>query len=450
MSSILAQSDVAETAVFDQMTAELEKRFSSIDDVRAVAHAFNLSLSPVQGQRFSGRKGCADISEGRVFTASITPGTFALSVTDPNRIEKAVAAAYDKHLSDVDALISEITGVSDSDSRWYDVYEKSSRYDFVGWDNGVVVTVLDRETGELISAPAVVRQEIREWSKKSRMRMVRAIAELDYSGWGKPGEVLAMVTLTLPGKWEDVAPTGKVFKKLFKSFEARVRRALGGFKTLWKLEFQTRGAAHIHMLMRIPAFVGEVKFEDWLSQSWADVVNASKEIDGLDASGNPSSEYSRHLSAGTGVDYSGSSYSDPRRIALYFLGHSSKTHDGKEGQHIVPELWQAPGKGPGRFWGCPGFTKALVSLHITIDDFYRLARQLRKLRRSRDWVTGLKRMNGYADRMNVDRMSAVDIRWRKDRSESLAATGKLRGGWVLFNDALSVTLQLSEWLKSTR
>ena len=476
MTTSLAHSVSDIDLSFDQIVNDVEFYSPGIEDVQRVAHGMDRALKFVQGQHvdeFCGRGSFDGISEGRTFTFSITPGTLALSVTDQNKIEKSVAAAFDRQKFDANNVLDEILYPQDVPKHsWYEPYLGDSRgigsiedadlslledvdgvfhhdrFAVVGWQDDQPITIMDRFTGELISAPSETRREIMEWSKKSRMRMVRALAELDYSKWS--GGALAMVTLTLPGRWEEVAPTGKVFKKLFKRFEARWRRQFGGFQCVWKLEFQVRGAAHIHMLMRVPDFVGDYTFQQWVSHQWADSVDASKVVDGVDKDGNDSSEYSRHLAAGTGVDYSEAKQLDPRRIALYFLGYASKKAEGKEIQNRVPELWDAPGKGPGRFWAHPGFDKCVVNLELAIEDFYKLARQMRKLRRARDWKTGLIRMNGYADANGVDRIPASQIRWRKDKTEALGATGKFRGGWLLFNDALKVCMQLSEWLRVTK
>jgi hypothetical protein len=59
---------------------------------------------------------------------------------------------------------------------------------------------------------------------------------------------------------------------------------------------------------------------------------------------------------------------DPKRLAVYFTKHSSPNlHGDKEYQHIVPELWQQPGHGPGRFWGVYGLKKALAVVEIAQD-----------------------------------------------------------------------------------
>jgi hypothetical protein len=194
--------------------------------------------------------------------------------------------------------------------------------------------------------------------------------------------------------------------------------------------------------MRVPALVRGQTFEAWLARAWADTCKASKTVDRPDGG----SEYSRHLAAGTGVDFSGKDFSDPRRISMYFLGHSAKTTDGKEYQHIVPELWQAPGKGPGRFWGFCGLERAAVEIDLTQKDFDRLRRELRKLARARAWETAVKRAAGRSKREAQPMPAVHTIRAPKPRRSSLGGNGGQNGGWVLLNDALSVVRDLAGWL----
>lgn len=372
-------------------------------------------------------------TEGKSFRLAVSPGTVALSTVDTNKAEKAAQRAYDAHFSLVELAagwVDELTGELSPDA----VFEKSE-----------------------LTGSAVV-----SWSKRSRMRMVRAVAELDYSDWTEADGTLAMVTLTLPGDWLAIAPDGSTFKKLLDKFRKRWIRAVGAWRCLWKLEFQRRGAPHMHLLMRVPALVtwdGGYRaqlgytvvspFEEWLSTAWATVCAASTEWDRLDSNGEPSSEYTRHLAAGTGVDFSGEKFSDPRRIALYFLGHSMKGPDGKEYQHIVPEEWQAPGKGPGRFWGFAGFERAVVELELSLHDWQVLARQFRKLQRARDWKATLVQRRGRAKDTGRE-VSAVTHRWSKysKATRAMGAGGSVLGGWVLLNDALPVIQNYTSWLET--
>jgi hypothetical protein len=430
-----ADSQLDTLAAFDEITALSvagDRWISGLLDVRKATEAIVPLLSVAVNQHHSELgwltvdEHSADIpgwftshAEGKSFRLAVSPGTVALSTIDTNKAEKAVQRAYDAHSTLIDvaaAWVDESTGEIDPSF----VFEESEKKG----------------------------SEVTKWSKRSRMRMVRAVAELDYSDWKISDGALAMVTLTLPGDWVALAPDGKTFKKLVEKLRKRWLRAVGGWRCLWKLEFQERGAPHMHLLMRVPAMVGTQTFEQWLSEAWAGCCGASPVIDGVDRWGRPSSEYSRHLSAGTGVDFSGKKFSDPRRIALYFLGHSMKGPDGKEYQHIVPEEWRGAGKGPGRFWGFSGFEKAVVELEISHADFAVLARQFRKLQRARDWKATLVRRRGKAEAGHW--VSAVDHRWSKysKATRAMGAGGSVLGGWVLLNDALPVIGNYARWLES--
>lgn len=390
--------------------------------------------------------------EGKSFRLEVSPGTVGLASIDTNKAEKAVARAIDAHFGDVDQAASFI---SDAVFIGPGIGDKAMAANAKAHGRATV----DYETGEIYDGPqdAKRRSEVREWSKRSRMRMVRAVAQLDYSDWTASTGMLAMVTLTYPALWERVAPNGKAMKKHFERLRMRWTKAIGRWRVLWKLEFQHRGAPHIHFLTRVPAMVKGKRFESWLSSVWAEIVGASTFIDGFDQYGRETSEYIRHHNAGTRVDFSGSKFSDPRRIALYFLGHSIKGPDGKEYQHIVPEAWQTPGNGPGRFWGFSGFDRAVVELEITLEDFYRFAREFRKLSRARDWKAQLVRHRGIMQRRDqvpwTDKASnalpASKIGVYKKRTRAMGGGGSVLGGWVLLNDALPVVEKLGVLLQGS-
>jgi hypothetical protein len=326
--------------------------------------------------------------------------------------------------------------------------------------------------------------EIREWSARSRSRMAELVGSLDYSEWTRNDGTLVMNTLTLPDRWQEVAADGPTFKKLLRRYELRWRRNVGEWRCLWKLEFQGRGAPHWHALMRVPALVGRQTFEEWNSETWADVVGASEDFDRIDDKGQPSSEFTRHLGAGTRVDYSGKDFSDPRRISMYFLGHSAKTTDGKEYQHKVPVEWQEPGKGPGRFWGNPGLKSAAREIEITERDAVELARVLRDVKRGRAWTVKVLRERGKLPvgerhkhhtfstelrqrdgqkrgraakrsfvrncRAAAEARGETYIRKAAFRPSSLGQGGYAVGGWVLVNDALALGLDLARYFEEKR
>lgn len=431
---------------YAQVNSYDEPARPSVDDVKAVAASVRDVLDVSLSQLEYSLDGTPGMVEGRTFRLGISPGGISCRSTDLNGTDRTLDQLPARRSRNVDML------------------------------NAFRV---DLDTGEIsddmpdLDGPS--RSEITAWSAKSRANMVRTLRTLDYSdtlprlcavegcihkdhdkdgghrvggGWPKAHGSLAMVTLTLPGKWEILAPDGKTFKTMVEKFRRRWVRAVGPWVCLWKLEFQQRGAPHWHGLMRVPAMVKGRTFEDWLAKSWADVVDASDEPDG-EYDGKPDSEYRRHLRAGTGLDFSGKDFSDPRRISMYFMGHSAKTQDNKEYQHIVPDLWRRPGKGPGRFWGFCGLEKAEIELDLTQRDYDRLRRELRKMARARSWEVAVKRQHGREYRSGVQ-ASAFTSRAKIDapklRRSQLGGGGGQNGGWVLLNDGLAVAQKLAAHL----
>lgn len=467
----------------------------SLDDVESVARTLGRAVQPGGGQNiYQADLGLLPaIQEGQTFRLRLSPGVLRLRTTDMNRAEKAIERETAREL--VAAEYAKLRAAT----LWKLEVERFCRE----WE-AELGRPLTEEDRERVNAGAFTmetpcwkcpvlrrllgdvapRREIMEWSRKSREELARTVASLDYSGWDQADGALAMMTLTLPGDWLALAPDGKTWKGFFRKLAGRWRKSVKTvWRGLWKLEFQERGAPHIHMLIRVPVLVHGRRFEDWLSEAWADICGASKEVDGLDEWGEPTSEYLRHLHAGTAIDFSGKDFSDPRRISMYFLGHSAKTTDGKEYQHKVPKEWQRPGKGPGRFWGYCGLKKAEVEVELTKADFDRFRRELRKMKRARDWVTAVKRENGAALRekrspksawaveapRQVKRLGGGRMAWRtynrKRRLEAEAAgepfvyqkrpavgalgnDGRPTGGWVLLNDALGAGMKLADWWRA--
>lgn len=234
------------------------------------------------------------------------------------------------------------------------------------------------------------KKSVTEWSRKSRLNMARVLASLDWAGHledAPAGWRPQMVTLTLPRDWEAVAPDGQAFKRLFEVWLKRYERKWGrGWAGTWKLEFQGRGAPHLHLYGNLPCGLA---LKRWLSCSWSAVVFGI-ELEPPDNDWTGYVEAVRvyhgdrvgdHLEAGTGVDWrEGVRGTDPRSIALYFLG-KSVGHNlglGKEYQHRVPELWQQPGKGAGRFWGYRGLSKVEATRELDDVMFVRLRRLTRR------------------------------------------------------------------------
>lgn len=268
------------------------------------------------------------------------------------------------------------------------------------------------------------------WSRKSRSRMVERLCTLDYAPLFPAGRLPAMITLTYPGDWLTVAPSGKAAKRHLKAFTKRYDRAWNEPLTgVWKLEFQRRGAPHFHILMSPPHgySAAGTAFREWLSTTWAQIV------------GHPDSDqYERHLRAGTGIDWNdGLRSTDPKRVAVYFTKHGA--FKAKEYQHCVPEAWQSPGQGPGRFWGYWHLDVCLSTVEVTAQDAVKASRTLRRWSQAQ----GTTRQ---VTKMRVEQATGR-IRYRNSRVRvSRLAHGR---GFVSVNDGASFGSALARHLRES-
>jgi hypothetical protein len=145
---------------------------------------------------------------------------------------------------------------------------------------------------------------------------------------------------------------------LVKSHFHRLRMRLNyyGYKYIWILEFQGRGAPHFHMLVNKPI---ERKV---LAKMWFDIVGSQDD---------------KHLRRGV--------HASPIRskdgMAIYFANYLSK-----QDQKLVPEEF----RNVGRFWGA---SRELLDCTVkkfygTSEDIKKIKKELRPLRR---WFDGKKR-----------------------------------------------------------
>jgi hypothetical protein len=317
--------------------------------------------------------------------------------------------------------------------------------------------------------------------------MVKAFASVDWSGLsrcycGEPMSALAhtfvafkrcsisspiplgMITLTYPNDFLAVAPDGRSVKRHLALFRQRWFRALGfRLDGAWKLEFQQprsfgpsmgQEAPHFHLLAPVPVkTVKGVDFREWLSLTWADCVGAV------------GSERVKHEAAGTNVDFGRTAkMSDPKRCAIYFLKHGSKSLDDKEYQHTVPSAWlglgydeglgygAAAGSGPGRFWGFWGMSSAALAVDLDFGDWLTARRVLRHVAKSRASGVAYSRAMGAAlsagrsgtevtsgfKRAKLPDLGSAGRLPRGRRLRTLGVGGQLSGGWVVVNDGVGL------------
>lgn len=398
-------------------------RFPSPEMVTAAAALFEPAAPWASGPDRRGTE-----PESGLFRITVGPGVVRLGWTNPVRAEKAAERAVGHHQRDVDdaklQVKDEIARTAGHDDR---AVVSSTRRSNSATDH--------RCTGAVIT----------EWSRKSRSAMCRTFAELDYSPLVESGRVPAMVTLTYPGHWEVVAPDGASVKRHMVLWRKRFQRVYGEpARYIWKLEFQRRGAPHVHLWTAPPMSPGRSGrgFAQWLSETWAQIVDHPDPI-----------QKARHRLAGTAIDVrKGLKACDPKRLAIYFTKHSSPNlHGNKEYQHIVPELWRRPGHGPGRFWGVYGLKKAIAVVEVAQDAYLTARRIVRRWSRnqavygnsgSRFPTTVVPRT---ATRLvtRIDRDTGVVACRRVRRRRTLCNQGGLAGGYALVNDGPSFASQLA-------
>lgn len=186
------------------------------------------------------------------------------------------------------------------------------------------------------------RGEITELSEAARGRLAARAWALTAEGYEPAG----MITLTAPANWSEIYVCdadgvtlggGRVLKRHLDTFRKRLGRFLarygvGEWSALWFLEFQRRGAPHIHLMLfgckLSPALLRALR--SWCGPAWSSIV------------GNPSKfEQEKHKRAGTRVE----------KMKCKHFGYAVK-YATKTEQKEVPTYF----RDVGRFWGCWNYT----------------------------------------------------------------------------------------------
>jgi hypothetical protein len=139
-----------------------------------------------------------------------------------------------------------------------------------------------------------------------------------------------MVTLTYPGEWASVLPNGRALKRHLQAYRKRFTRyvkrfGVSSWSALWFLEFQERGAPHVHLLVWGLDGVKRDLLRKWSSRAWARIVGHADK-----------SEFQKHLKAGSSI----------QKMRAKHFGYAAK-YASKMRQKVVP----AEFSDVGRFWG---------------------------------------------------------------------------------------------------
>lgn len=109
-------------------------------------------------------------------------------------------------------------------------------------------------------------------SAKSRKRMLEGIAQWSNFDIGRA----YFVTITYH---EEYGVHFSAWKRDIELLEKRMKRSFSEMGGLWKLEFQTRGAPHFHLLVSgVDAVQSEMV--EWVTKNWAEIAHSTSEYKG--------------------------------------------------------------------------------------------------------------------------------------------------------------------------
>jgi hypothetical protein len=305
------------------------------------------------------------LGEGPRWFVTVSPGSVRISSTDIAKAHRAQNRGVRAHRLDIDQKVIARSGPSEPMS-----FEQELEHQGLDWRFAPLLAdqaFSGQWHGPEKPAPDAVRI-ITEWSYKSRLNMTKVLVTLDYNDLVAQGD-LAMMTLTYPDNWLALVPNGRVFKhhvdKLRQRFRKKYSRALAG---VWKMEFQKRGAPHLHMLIALPSAMAD--FRLWVRAAWASIVDA------------PGLDRMKHETQGVNVDRPDRPMTDPKRIGVYFNKHGQ--WGSKEYQNRPPQEWidaAENGLSVGRFWGYWKLERSEVPVLVSGGEAVAAARMLRRWQR---------------------------------------------------------------------
>jgi len=221
------------------------------------------------------------------------------------------------------------------------IFSRPSPCEVVLYLRDVVITTsgIGRRPG-----PGGRRRVITRLSRRARQRM-----SFEFNNVDGPDH---MITLTWPSEFPG---DGREVKRCLKNINRRLVRC--GWRGVWILEFQGRGAPHFHLFVscgRVLRSCERQAFKAWLSRAWFDIVGSGDD---------------KHLRAGTRFE----------RLRSGNLSGYARKYGEKLIQKDVPaEFYNV-----GRFWGRVG-RPSVPSVVVYSGNFQGMVRLVRALRKCRD------------------------------------------------------------------
>jgi hypothetical protein len=218
-----------------------------------------------------------------------------------------------------------------------------------------------------------LRGDVKAFSKQSRMRLFQMLHELKF-------ESVTFETLTYP---LDFPTDPKIYKAHLKEYRRRYELRYGKVKTVWRLEFQLRGAPHYHLMRLDAPFIPVLD----LCNLWADVVH---------------SDSAAHRKIGVDIKLS-TGGKEGRLIAVYLAKYVAKIDDRP---NIDLE------KGVGRWWGKWNIKDELpIEIEIWESEAIKIVDNLLANKPGNKWEpSDPSRCTVFGDAMGTDKFSLDVIR----------------------------------------
>lgn len=209
-----------------------------------------------------------------------------------------------------------------------------------------------------------IRADIKCWSAGSRRRLLYRMASLDFRRLSRTwGGRFAFVTLT----WRDDPGPVEVARQR-NHFLQRLGDRLGARRWVWKLEFQRRGAPHLHLLVWVPSESDEAlaDLRRWTWDAWDDVTGGHLLWAGR----------TFPVPVGRGLNRVGVDWCRAKDVARYIAFDLTKSKKGY--QFKVPESWVQTG----RWWGSSGLDAEWLHVPLDVQDTISIRRMLRRYRQA--------------------------------------------------------------------
>ena len=113
--------------------------------------------------------------------------------------------------------------------------------------------------------PERQKGDIKTFSKKARLRLLKRLNRFDFKNKGMP----YFVTLTYPKRYPK---DRQVYKGDLDVFFKRLKRKFGKLEYIWRLEAQKRGAPHYHLVLYFEDEPDIETLKKWVSRNWYEVV----------------------------------------------------------------------------------------------------------------------------------------------------------------------------------